>query len=202
MPAQRYVLFLFFCLTLGLPAAHSQPICDHPHCNSVARISEITAEPITGIRLEIAGFTVTVPAPERIVADGETLFLHLGGDEVIAIGPERLPEELRTTRATIPGNRIPEIIFLQSADEASYRTEVDEQIWRFALSLKRYHFSNATRALAVQRGDLRYYLSDSDLVGFSGQALIVKPELKNHFMRMDALNMDFERFKAIVMSVH
>ncbi|OOG26467.1 hypothetical protein B1C78_04725 [Thioalkalivibrio denitrificans] len=201
MHIARYLSIFFLLLFPGLPPAHAEPLCDHAYCYTVAERTELLAEPASGIRLDIAGFHVSVPPPERIVADGETLYLHLGNDAVLVIGPERLPQ-LRDAGVTIVPNQIPKMIFLKTPEDAAFLTQEDEKVWRFALSLKRYHFENASHALHVRHAGIHYFLSDGDLVGFSGQALITRTEQEDYFLRIDALNMDFQGFKRIVLSVH
>jgi len=156
-------------------------------------------EPLSGnlVKVRFGAFSFAIPADNSLVAadDGMLVIGWKNGQGIIfsRFAREDLPSSLRND-SDIDLRLLPRTVFRGKHPAA--QGELTELIE----TLRKYYLEKADIAAHSKREGIHIYYSRNPANGFSGSAMVVLENGKgvDQFIRIDAKNMAFERFLAIL----
>ncbi len=175
-------------------------------CSSANPIGQATKpdltkwpEPLSGslVKTRFGAFSFGVPAGNSLVAadDGMLVIAWENKQSLVfsRFAREDLPSSLHSI-SNIDFRLLPGYVFL--AAPSNLRGELVELIE----VLRNYYFEKAEVVAHSKKKGIHIYYSRNPANGFSGSAMVVLENGKgaNQFIRIDAKNMDFEHFLAIL----
>ncbi len=193
---RHFLAFLLAIPFLALPIFAYSAL--HPENTELAK----WPEPLSGNRIKVrfGAFSFGVPTDNTLVAadDGMLVIAWTNGQGLIfsRFAREDLPTSLRND-STIDLRLLPGYVFRETPTAA--QVELTELIE----ALRNYYFEKAVIAAHSRKKGIHIYYSRNPANGFSGSAMVVLENGKgaNQFIRIDAKNMAFEQFLAILGSL-
>ena len=190
---RHFLVFLLAILFLALPIfAHSAAHTEKPELAK-------WPEPLSGkqIKVRFSAFSFGVPAGNNLVAadDGMLVIAWKNGQGLVfsRFAREDLPTYLRNV-PDIDLRLLPGHVFRATPTAAkSALTELIEV-------LRNYYFEKADVAAHSRKKGIHIYYTRNPANGFAGSAMVVLENGKgaNQFVQVDAKNMAFEQFLAIL----
>lgn len=200
-------LYIFLALFIASPINAksidlNQLECKNAFCEAVAEKVEYKLDRLVGfVNLRTDHFSINIPDKpiRRIVASDNDVIVYYKDDEVLIISEQRAPDIDNLSENS--AYELPDIVFTKTSLDVEANDLPDMIFMKVAILQKQFYFSKATEVTYSENGDIRYFISNSNEMGFSGSAMVSTPKTKEVFLKIDAENMDFEIFKKVVLSV-
>lgn len=190
---RHFLVFLLAIPFLAIPIfAHSAAHTNKPELAK-------WPEPLSGkqIKVRFGAFSFGIPAGNNLVAadNGMLVLAWKNGQGLIfsRFAQEDLPTSLRND-PNIDLRLLPGYVFRETS------TDAQDTLTELIEVLRNYYFAKADIAAHSRKKGIHIYYSRNPANGFSGSAMIVLENGKgaNQFVQIDAKNMAFEQFKAIL----
>ena len=205
----RFIFSLVTTLFIATPALSGEGMvdlstltCDVPACNRVAKKRDYKADRLDhAILLKIGRFSLSVldePLSKMVSSEDEVMLFYKNGQRLLFAmdsGPD--VGELKSLSAS----QFPLILFTKTTHDEEPEADTDQFLWKVALYQKAAFFNHAKEISFMENDGTSYFLSDSGELGFSGSAMVSMNGIDDVFLRIKAMNVDFDKFRKIVTSV-
>lgn len=152
------------------------------------------------ITLKIGAFELEIPdEPMRkiVASDGDVIIYYSDGQRLL-VGENKGPDVGGVEGLAV--NQFPRIVFMKTDKDVKPSIQNDRFFWDVALYQKPAVFDQASLVGFAVNDDIEYFISDSQVLGFSGSAMISAQNIKDVFLQVRSMNMDFTKFRKIVYS--
>jgi len=176
--------------------------CNDISCNRVAqRVEYRYDKPERSVTLKTDHFSIEIPDKpiDKIVSTKEDLMIIYGDNQLLYIAENPAPEIEGLEHEV--AYRYPEILFFKTPKDVATGSDSEKLFWNTALASKPFYFKGASEVTYAENGDLTYYLSNTNELGFSSRAMVSNSVYKYRYLVIEAKQMDFNAFKQVVTSV-
>ncbi len=208
MEVRRIFIFLLLLITGSAVSSNDELIdlsklsCDTPACDMVAKMGDYIAHKLNhSITLNTDEFSLKAPdepLSKIISSEGEIILYYKDGQRLL-IAEDSGPEVGDLKDVSV--NQFPQIVFTKTTKDKEPESHSDRFFWKVALYQKPAFFNQASEVNYAERDGVSYFLSDSNELGFSGSAMVSANNVKDKFLRIRAMNMQYAKFQKIVASV-
>jgi hypothetical protein len=176
--------------------------CKNEFCDATAEKIDYKLDGlVASVNLITDHFSINIPDKpiRRIVASDEDVIVYYKDDKVLIISEQSTPDidNISKDLAYV----FPDMVFTKTSSDVKTNKLPDKIFMKIAILQKQFYFSKASEVTCSENGDVKYFISNSNEMGFSGSAMVSTPKTKKVFLKIDAEKMDFEIFKKVVLSV-
>jgi hypothetical protein len=200
------VLFSLFLIWGGYVFAGGDPTlemlgCIDSICEKVARkVDYQYMEPEESFTLKMDHFSIEIPHKriEKFVTSNEDVIILFEDKQLLAISESSGPpiEGLQPELVS----QFPEIVFNKRPDDPVPDGDVEADFWKIAIASKQFYFQDANEVSYTKSGDLTYYISDTNQLGFSARAMVASSKYKQVSLMVEAKQMSFKEFEKVIYS--
>ncbi|MCU7844603.1 MAG: hypothetical protein KZQ93_12265 [Candidatus Thiodiazotropha sp. (ex Monitilora ramsayi)] len=208
MEVRRIFVFLLLIFSVAAVLSSDEPvdlsklICDTPACDMVAEMGDYEAYKLEHtIKLKTDAFSLQVPDEplNKIIALEDEIILFYKDGQRLLIAEDSGPDvgELKNVKV----NQFPQIVFTKTTKDEEPESHSDRFFWKVALYQKPAFFNQASEVSYAEKDGVSYFLSNSNELGFSGSAMVSAENVKDRFLRIKAMNMEYGKFRKIASNV-
>jgi hypothetical protein len=153
------------------------------------------------IKLKTDVFSLEVPDEplSKIISSKGEIILYYKDGQRLLVAVDSGPDVGELKDVSV--NQFPQIVFTKTSKDEEPESHSDRFFWKVALYQKSAFFNQANEISYAENDGVSYFLSDSNELGFSGSAMVSAKSVKDIFLRIKAMNMEYGKFKKIVSNV-
>lgn len=177
--------------------------CKNEFCDAVAeKVVYKLDKLVASINLVTDHFSIDIPDKpiRRIVASDGDVIVYYKDNNVLIISEQSAPDIDNLSKDLT--YKFPDMVFTKTLSTGVTNSLPEKTFKKVAILQKQFYFSKASDVTYSENGEIKYFISNSNEMGFSGSAMVSTPKAKEVFLKIDAEKMDFEVFKKVVLSVN
>lgn len=203
---RKLYILLALCIASPINAKSfdiKQLECKNEFCDAVAK--KVVYKPdklVASINLVTDHFSIDIPDKpiRRIVASDGDVIVYYKDNNVLIISEQSAPDIDNLSKDL--AYKLPDMVFTKTLSTGETNDLPKKTFKKVAILQKQFYFSKASEVTYSENGETKYFISNSNEMGFSGSAMVSTPKTKEVFLKIDAEKMDFEVFKKVVLSVN